>query len=388
MSALQKLIDSLGISQAAVGKALGVSKTSMSRIVTKNLWPQYAGRNLEAEIKAWLISQGADEKAVNQAIKPQYRQSNIKRPSKLKKEDGFFMIRKQTLTSAAKRKFGVFREIFADDFESVDDIYFSPDGVYIRESLYSVALHGGFLALVGESGSGKSTQIDFLVARLSPVEKSKVIIISPYVLGADGEGRKGPTVTAGHICESILTALGQKSTNNLSAQGLFRLTHNALKASHQLGYRHVLLLDEGHDLPDTLFRHLKRFYELKSGVNRLLSIIIVAQNEFKDKFSETNAKVKEVVQRMELLEMAPLDDLEGFVRHRCQSAGAKFEAIFEKDALPALQSKLRGPSPKGRGEGKSLLFPQNVGNTLTRAMNKAAELGLPKVNAEVITEAA
>ncbi|XLM22759.1 AAA family ATPase, partial [Chromobacterium piscinae] len=77
--------------------------------------------------------------------------------------------------------------------------------------------------------------------------------------------------------------------------------------SHAAGYRHCLVIDEAHSLPIPTLKHLKRFFELELGFKKLLSIILIGQPELKVKLSERDAAVREVVQRCEMVELAPLE---------------------------------------------------------------------------------
>ena len=132
-------------------------------------------------------------------------------------------------------------------------------------------------------------------------------------------------------------------------------------------------------------KHLKRFFELEDGFNRLISIILIGQPELKDKLSEANAEVREVVQRCEVVEVYPVDDVKGYVGHRCKKAGLDAEALFEDAALELLPVKLAGPSPKkGGAERMSLVYPLAIGNMLTLALNAAAEAGENRVTADII----
>lgn len=148
-------------------------------------------------------------------------------------------------------------------------------------------------------------------------------------------------------------------------------------------YKHLLVFEEAHSLPKPMFKALKRIFEWKKGMARLLAILLIGQTELRDKLAEDSKEVREAIQRMELVELGALDDLEGYVRHRCERAGVSFDAIFAPDALPELALRLVGPRDK-KGLAKSLLFPLLVGNTLTKAINKAEDLKMEKVNAAII----
>ena len=392
---LKVALKAAGIPQAQFARTLGISPTALSFIIKHDIWPKKNTAEAQQRIRQFLLDNGANPKAVNEAMPKSKtvakKGAKAKTPRATKKptqqkDKGFYMIRKQILTPEAKRQFGLYREIFTDVLTSEKDVYLTPEMRYVRECLYQTARHGGLLALYGQSGSGKTTLRRELVERLKN-DPGQTIVIEPYVLGMEGESNKVTGLRSVHLSEAIMAAVSPSFTPQGTPERRFRNMHKLLKESSEANNRHVVIIEEAHSLPITTIKHLKRFYELENGFTRLLSIILIGQNELKNKLSETDAAVREVVQRMELLELRPLDDLEGYVRHRCKRAEADFEAIFDKDAMPALHQHLTGPAQKNGSVGEPLHYPLLVGNTLTKAMNKAAELGLPRVTADAIKSA-
>lgn len=377
---LKKLILNTGNSQAFVAKQLGISAPTLSLLINQGRWPRRDAQTFRARLRDFLKERGADDADIKAAFADLDGNDNS-----TNKQEEILMIRKQSLTPQARRKFRIPREIFSDEFSEAGDIFYSPETRYVSECLYQLAKHGGWLALIGDSGSGKTTLFTALDDRLA-AEGFKIRVIQPYVLGMDNGNKKAVAMKPTHICESILEALNVDYKGNLSPESLFRLTHEKLKDSATAGFRHLLVIEEAHSLPRAMFKALKRFYELKKGVTRLLSILLLGQDELKHKLAEDSKDVREAVQRMELVELGPMDDLEGYVRHRCKCAGANFDTIFDPDALPELALRMVGPRDK-RSRAKSLLYPLLVGNTLTKAINKAEDLKMERVNAAIIQTA-
>ena len=103
------------------------------------------------------------------------------------------------------------------------------------------------------------------------------------------------------------------------------------------------------------------------------------------KLSETNPEVREVTQRIELIELLPLgDDLEAYLKHKFQRAGIDVSNIINADGVAAMRGRMTVDAGK-RGT-VSLLYPLAVNNFLTAAINMAAGLGVPVVNANIIKE--
>ena len=134
-------------------------------------------------------------------------------------------------------------------------------------------------------------------------------------------------------------------------------------------------------------KHLKRFFELKNGFERLLGIVLIGQTELAQKLSENNPAVREVVQRCEVVTLLPLTDgkLEGYLKHKFARAGADVAAVLDGSAVDAVAERLTVKSRTKSGtELHSLLYPLAVNNLVSAAMNQAAELGFEKVDGDVV----
>jgi len=245
--------------------------------------------------------------------------------------------------------------------------------------MYQVARHGGFMAVIGESGAGKSTLREELVDRIQR-EDQAITVIQPYVLASEDTDKTGKTLRSLHIAEAIMSKIAPLAKVKSSPQARFDQLHDVLRDSSRAGQSHVLMIEEAHSLPIPTIKHLKRFLELKDGLRRLLSIILIGQPELEIKLSENNPEVREVVQRIEIIRLPALDtDLDAYLTHRFKRTGLPLDKVLDRSAVDALRNKLT-PS---RGGG-TLLYPLAVQNALVAAMNRAADLGVPTVTADVI----
>jgi type II secretory pathway predicted ATPase ExeA len=261
----------------------------------------------------------------------------------------------------------------------------SRDLRYVLELMTQCAVHGGMLAVVGESGSGKSTLRRLLLHGLSGKD-TPVTVIQPYVIGLEDTDKLGTSLKAMHIAEAILHELAPAQRMPRSPEARFRMVHQVLRDSRRTGNRHVLIIEEAHSLNAHTIKHLKRFYELEgNGFERLLSIILIGQTELRQKLDEKNGIVREVVQRCDMVDLHPMDDVAGYVRHRCAAAGLDAGKLFAPAALDLLPRKMCGPQARrGQAERESLLYPLAVGNMLTLALNAAADAGESIVTADIL----
>ena len=292
------------------------------------------------------------------------------------------ILRKQTITPQARRHFKLMRDPF-DDPQSHEDVYLEPESRYVREYMHDAATHGGFLAVVGESGSGKSTLREDLIERLRD-DGEGVAVIEPYTLGVSG-GRDGRSLRARDIAEAVIATLSPSTRIPASPEMRARKLHQLLRDSNRAGVRHVLIIEEAHDLHGHTLKALKRFWELKDGMRRLLSIILVGQTELLDKLGASMADVREVVQRCVPLTLTPLKSPADFLAHRFKRAGADIAAVFETEALAALRDRLMVARDLG-GHSVYMGYPLAISNYAVAAMNLAASLGEPVVTADVVRQ--
>lgn len=379
LQALKDLLDSNGISQAALGRELGISGPAMTQLILRSAWPRRKDRCvLQDKALEFLRANGIE------ADRSIFKPSGVKAAEETPEEE-IMLLSKQTLYPDTKTYFGLIADPFNGDLRGADEVFMSKDFRYVREALYDMARHGGFMALVGESGSGKSTLRKDLIERLAETDP-KVMVIEPYVLGMEDSEKKGKALRSSHIAEAIMDVVAPGEQIASSPEAKFRQVHKVLRESAKVGGKHLLIIEEAHALATSTLKHLKRFYELEQGFTKLISILLIGQPEIRHKLSQSAYQVREVVQRCEVLELRPLgEDLKAYIEFKLKRAGAKNpSAIIPDDAVEALRERLSGPASRRGVQSLSLAYPLAVGNTVTAALNMAAELGVPKVTADVI----
>lgn len=396
-TAMQRLIDRSGYKQAALARDLGIAPGTFSKAVALGQWPQDAA-NLQAGLRTRLLERGATGTQFDRALRA-LEKNAPHTPTKARagrtpsttesKGDAAMLLRKQALTREARRAFGLTRDPFTDDVQDAADVFTSPDVRYVRESMWACAKHGGMLAVVGESGAGKSTLRRDLIDRIRR-ESASMIVCEPYVLGMEENDERGRTLKAAAIAEAVIAAVAPLEKPRRSAEARFRQLHHVLRESHRSGNRHVLVIEEAHGMPTATLKHLKRFFELEDGFKKLLSIILIGQTELRMKLSEQNAEVREVVQRIEIVELPALDNhLAEYLDFKFRRVGLQLDQVMDAGAIDALRDKLsiskRGARPNER-QLHSLLYPLAIANVTTAAINLAASIGAPQVTAEIIKE--
>ncbi|MGO1000862.1 ExeA family protein [Lysobacter sp. CA196] len=387
---VKALVERLGLSQQKLADAMKLSGGTLAQIVNHEIWPKRTEREVLVDrANHFLRSNGATDADLRTAFKTAVVTQPSVATDAPTEEEPPMLIRHQSLNPAAKRYFGLFRDPFNGDINSHDDVFASPDIRYVREAMFQTAKHGGFVAIYGESGAGKSTLRRDLLDRIAR-EQLDIVAIEPYVLGMEDNDIKGKTLKSTHIAEAVLRAAAPLEGPKSSPEARFDQIHRVLRDSGRAGKSHVLIIEEAHSLPILTIKHLKRFFELEDGFKRLLGVILIGQNELRLKLDERNPQVREVVQRCELIELAPLGArMEDYLKFKFDRLGKPLADVVDESGLGALRDRLTVSNGRRSGHGQdstSLLYPLAINNLLAASMNLAAELGAPRVTADVVRE--
>lgn len=391
---LKGVLIEAGLSQPAMAKAIlqkngsPLSSTSLSLLINWGYWPKSTPQDeLKHQAESYLRNAGIPEELIQsvweqEGGEDEYRHRNPvgthpNRPGVPKKKPDIEPVEIEMLSPNAKRHFKLFRDPFQDDVNGPDDVFLSGEQRYIAEAMFQTAKNGGFLAVAGESGSGKSTLRKMLLER---IKGQPIRVIFPRSLDKT-------RLSTGNICQAIIHDVAPGTTVKSSLEAQARQVENLLMQSARADNVHVLVIEEAHDLSIQTLKYLKRFYELEDGFRKLLSIILVGQPELKDKLDERRyPEAREVIRRCEIAELLPLNgDLEKYLAHKLKRVGIEPSSLFADDAYEGIRARLTR-AKTGSREVASQLYPLVVNNTVTKAMNRAAELGIPLLTADLLKE--
>jgi type II secretory pathway predicted ATPase ExeA len=276
----------------------------------------------------------------------------------------------------ARKTFGIFKDPFTDDVVTAGDVYLNDGSRFAAEYLFQTAKAGGMLALIGESGSGKSTIRRLAIDRWQ-LEDQKVRVISPRIID---KGR----LTASLICDAIIADCStEKPRRTLEAKA--RQVERILTNSSRSGFSHVLMIEEAHDLGIQTLKYLKRFWELEDGFKKLLAIVLIGQVEMKGKLDESkNWEAREIIRRMEVLELEPLSgkEIAGYLDIKFARLNKERDGVFTDDACEALARRLQRQTRNG--VVYSVAYPLLINNWARKAMNLAASMKMKVVDADVV----
>jgi type II secretory pathway predicted ATPase ExeA len=384
---LRRLLGQHHIKLAHAAKACGLSVGAFNKLVNLGQWPKDAERceRIKQSLQALLP---VDLALVIQ--NPGQGSNHTSTPEATPEKETDMLLQKQSLSSAAREHFGIIRHPFEQDITEARDIWASKHIRYIRESIWQAAKHGGaFIGLIGESGSGKTTLVADFKDRLQR-EGKNVVIIEPSVLYMEDNDAKGRTLKSAQIIEAIVSTLAPTEKLRRSPEARDRQMRQLLTSGYRSGQRHVLLIEEAHCMPTHTLKHLKRFLELLDGLAPLLSIVLVGQPELRQRLGVHNANVREVAQRIEFIELHALDnDLAAYLKFKFERVELDVSKVLAPNAIDALRERLtfgKRATAQGKPTAVSLSYPLAVANAVIAAMNAAAALGAPVVDAAIVKD--
>lgn len=392
---LQQRLRDAGLSQAALARYVGISSAAMTNLLVRNVWPKTVDRLvLKSRIGCWLADQGIPASGIftRQAKKKTPERSSAPasdspdHQAKHQPEGEVEMLLpSQGLRDAARKQFALFANPFAGEVQNDQQMFVNSEIHFAQESAWQAAQGGRMVALIGESGAGKTTLLDALKERVLR-ERLPVRLVEPSSEAMEETDTKGKTMKVADIHAAILHTLDADAKVARGAERRSRQVRAALEESTlDGGNRHLLLIEEAHALPIPTLNHLKRLHErMRLGRSPMLGILLVGHPELERKLQRHD--VREVMQRFELRHLPPLGaDLEGYLRTRASAAGRDLADFIDASGIDALRGRLvhRG-GPAAAQHETSMLYPLNINNWMTAALNAAAELGAPKIDADIV----
>lgn len=379
------------------GKPL--SLTATADIVNRNVWPASTPKpEIVRQTREFLFSHGVPAKVIASAFELDPEDTHRARHPKgchagqhgraHQSAIDIDPIETEMITPHTRQYFKLTRDPFDNDVQCSDDVFMSADQRFIREQMFAVAKHGGLLAVVGESGSGKTTLFNDLMDRINS-HADPIVVCAPSVVDVDLSSLK-TRLTARRIFEALIGQL----TGERPGQSFEKLTRQVktalVAATARTGEKQasvVIVIEEAHSLLPATLKVLKRLLEVRDGHRNLLGVILIAQPEMHLLLSETrHPELREFIGRCMVATLLPLDNvLEDYLRLKFKRVGADYNGVFAADAADAIQQRLTGRD-RATNKSVSLVYPLMVNRLVMRALNKAAELGEPRVNAEIVKE--
>lgn len=390
----------LGVSFSQLERATGVSRAAMFRLATENRWPaNHDAAQVREQVEALLANAGALPEQIATlwhafTRRPQNSRTDVRGKPRApqpqaEEKDTDMLLAKQTLTAEAKKAFALFHNPFDGEVTASEEMYVNAEIRFVREACWQAATGGRFVAVVGESGAGKTTLLADLKERVA-TDRKPTVVIEPSVLGMEENDSRGKVLKAGDILTAIVMTLAPQASVAQTSEKRTRQAEALLAGSTTAGNSHLLLIEEAHALPVATLKHLKRLHERMrlNGRKPMIGILLLGQPELLDTLSDKKHDVREVVQRVELVQLQPLDhELKGYLAFRARQAGRELDTLMDDEAVEAIRARLTVLRQGVRNSAVSMVYPLAVNNLVTACMNEAAANCLQLITRDVVEAA-
>lgn len=350
-----------------LSEELGYKQSAVWRVLNEGKFPKHKRVAFMNDVEAYLRQQNINLEGiwVEAATPTQMNQINDEINLELE------MLSQDTL-----KHFKLIRTPFMDDVREPKDVFLTPDTQFILAAMRDGARNQGILAVIGDSGAGKTVLRKVLMDELR--KEGDIAVISPHIFDKT-------KITATSLCDSIIADISSEGPKR-SLEAKARQVERLLRMASEGGRRHVMVIEEAHDLSVPTLKYLKRFWEMEDGFNRLLGIILIGQTELKERLDERrHYDMRELIRRCIQVELEPLNKhLKNYLAFKFNRVGGDIGNIIEDKAIEAIGNKLmRHDKYKG---AYSIAHPLVVNGLVAKAMNMAVQLGDDLVTADLVKE--
>ncbi len=217
----------------------------------------------------------------------------------------------------------------------------------------------GFLALIAKPGMGKTTLVFQLLKQLE--QTSRAI----FLFQTQCDSRE--------LLRYLLSGLGLDAAGQDIVTMHERL--NQFLARELLaGRRFVLIIDECHNLDNSVLETVRLLSDFETPSAKLMQILLVGQTQLADKLSRPS--LTQLRQRISILSrLEPLTRAEtvGYIEHRLQVAGYRGGPLFTTGALERILAHSEG-------------IPRNINNLCFNALLVGYAAGHKEIDSAVVDQ--
>jgi type II secretory pathway predicted ATPase ExeA len=359
-----------------------LSPSAVSQLLRHGAWPKLIEAELiKAAIEKFMSQHVSTNELINMWDETKAKKGNAQTTTKkaVPPKLIFEQPEREMLYQKTMIHFKLSRHPFENEVHCIEDLFMSQSQRRVRESMVQASINGSILAVIGECGAGK-TELRKSFYDYANQHHPELLIIEAMVIDKK-------RLTAAMIFDALAEELQITSMPN-GLENRARKVERALKQSAKAGNKHVLVIEEAHDLSNAAIKHLKRICELSDGFNRLVSVILVGQSELEAKLSLSNFDIREFSYRCNIMTMQPLGaSVTDYIAHKLGRCNVDYKNVITADAIEAIKQRLQGVVQYGitRSNGsKDMTYPLMVNTLLVKAMNEAASAFEPQITAELI----
>ncbi len=201
-------------------------------------------------------------------------------------------------------------------------------GKVLDALLYAASRGDGLIKVTSEVGSGKTMLCRMMIEHLPPWLES---IYLP-----------NPAASREELVSSVADELGIQ-TSGLLPPGALKSVQDRLIEKYAKGKRVVVILDEAHAMPCEALEELRLLYNLESGSEKLLTIVLFGQPELDEKLAAP--RMRQLRDRIvHQFSVAPLsrESVRDYLGFRMRMAGYPGESPFSVAACAKIHRISRG----------------------------------------------
>lgn len=177
--------------------------------------------------------------------------------------------------------------------------------------LYGLESDGAFILLTGDVGTGKTTVSRCLLEQV-PENINIALVLNPKLTAIE---------LLQVICDELHV---ERSTAEVSVKSLVDDINHYLLATHAVGKKTVVLIEEAQNLDLDVLEQLRLLTNLETNERKLLQVILLGQPEFLDVLDrpELSQLAQRITARFHLTPLS-FHELEEYIGHRLAVAGCR-----------------------------------------------------------------
>ena len=189
----------------------------------------------------------------------------------------------------------------------------------------------GFVVITGEIGAGKTTLIETF---LSEIDRDVVVAQINQT-----------QISAIEFLQSVLVQFGYTPFKMRKAE-LMATLNTFLVEQYAAGRKVLLIIDEAQNLSQRVLEEVRMLSGVETTKEKVLRIILAGQPELNEKLD--SPELVQLAQRVRLrfhLTALTQHDMEGYIKHRLEVAGANGREIFAADTFEKIY-RFTGGTPR------------------------------------------